>query len=261
MPIVFSAFVPHSPLLIKEIGKVNSDKLAVTDNALAKLSTELEQSRAQTVLVISPHGPVRSGFFTMNLRPEFRTDLEEFGDFSNQQKWPGNIGLAYRIREKLETSAPLQLLSEEKLDYGASVPLIKLTAGLQLSIIPLYYSGLSFEAHFKFGTLLNRELMVSKENIAVIASGDLSHRVTKDAPAGYSPKGKKFDQKVIDLILKNKNQDLLGLDPEFAREAGECGLRSLLILAGILDRVKCQVQLLSYEAPFGVGYAVVQFKF
>ncbi|MCU0679355.1 MAG: AmmeMemoRadiSam system protein A, partial [Planctomycetes bacterium] len=114
---------------------------------------------------------------------------------------------------------------------------------------------------FKFGQLLQPGLMISAENIALIASGDLSHRVTKDAPAGYSPKGKKFDKKIIDLLLKNKSQDLAGLDPKLATEAGECGLRALLIMLGAIDGIKHQPQLLSYEAPFGVGYAVVNFKF
>lgn len=44
-------------------------------------------------------------------------------------------------------------------------------------------------------------------------------------------------------------------------EAGECGLRSLYVLAGALDGVKVKGNLLSYEAPFGVGYAVMRFDF
>jgi hypothetical protein len=35
---------------------------------------------------------------------------------------------------------------------------------------------------------------------------------------------------------------------------------SILILLGILDEVKHEPQLLSYEYPFGVGYLTMEFK-
>ena len=261
MSIVFSAIVPHPAILVPQIGKENIIKLAETGEAFEKLADDLAASQADTILIISPHGINQSETFTMNLNPQFTADLEAFGDFSDKQKWNGHIGLAYKIREQLETKAPLQLVSEENLDYGSAIPLIMLTKKISsIKIIPLYYSGLPYESHFKFGQLLNRELLISRDNIAIIASGDLSHRVTKDAPAGYSPKGRRFDKKLTDLLLKNKSQDILNLDPQMVAEAGECGLRSILILLGIMDGMKHSPQLLSYEAPFGVGYLVMQFK-
>ena len=43
-------------------------------------------------------------------------------------------------------------------------------------------------------------------------------------------------------------------------EAGECGLKSIVILLGILDGINYKPRLLSYEGPFGVGYLVMQFE-
>jgi len=45
-------------------------------------------------------------------------------------------------------------------------------------------------------------------------------------------------------------------------EAGECGLRSFSFLLGILEEAKIdwKAEILSYEAPFGVGYLVANFK-
>jgi aromatic ring-opening dioxygenase LigB subunit len=261
MSLIFSAVVPHPPILIPQIGKENLARLEDTQKAYQKLAKELVNKQVETILIISPHGLIQPDAFTMNLNPQFAANFEEFGDFSTKLSWPGDIGLTYKIRERMETRAPLQLISEEELDHGAAVPLYLLTQDLpSIKIIPLYYSGLLNEAHFKFGQLLNRELIYNKEQIAVIASGDLSHRLTKDAPAGYSPKGKKFDNKIIELLQKNKSQDIINLDHKLIAEAGECGLKSIIILLGILEGIKYEPQLLSYEAPFGVGYMVMNFK-
>jgi MEMO1 family protein len=53
--------------------------------------------------------------------------------------------------------------------------------------------------------------------------------------------------------------ELLRIDPELTAQAGECGLKSMLILAGILSGINLEPKILSYEAPFGVGYLVANF--
>lgn len=260
MSISFAAIVPHSPVLIPKIGKENIVRLEATIGAYNQLALELEKIKPDTIIVISPHGPMQHDSFTMNLCPQFNADFENFGDFSTKMSWKGDIGLTHRIREKLETKSPLQLISEEKLDHGTSIPLFLLTQKIpETKIIPLYYSGLDIDAHFHFGKLFGDEVISRKEHIAIIASGDLSHRLADNAPAGYSPKGKKFDKKLIELLHKNKLNDLTGINHNDAVEAGECGLKSILILAGALEGIKHKPQLLSYEFPFGVGYLCMNF--
>lgn len=261
MSLVYSAIVPHPPIIIPNIGKENANKLENTIKSYEKIRKELIKNDVDTIFIISPHGSVQSKSFTLNLSPEFYCDFKNFGDLETKETWIGNIGLAHRIKEHLETRAPLQMTTEHELDHGSAIPLMLLTKGLnKIKIIPLYYSGLSNEAHFQFGQLLNRELNYNKDRIAVIASGDLSHRITKDAPAGYSPKGKKFDKKLIELLSKNKTDEILKMDHELISDAGECGLKSILILLGILDSIKHVPKLLSYEYPFGVGYLTMSFE-
>lgn len=260
MSIVFSALTPHPPLLIPAIGKENLALLKSTINAFKELEESLYATQPDTILIISPHGQIESDFFCMNLNPLFTADFEQFGDFSTRFSFTGNIGLAHKIRERLETSAPIKLISVGELDHGSSVPLYLLASHLpKVKILPLYYSGLNLDAHFRLGQLIKKDLLIDNERIAIIASGDLSHRLTKNAPAGYSPKGKKFDQKLIELILKNQTQDILKLNQKTIDDAGECGLKSIVMLEGILDGIKHDPKLLSYEGPFGVGYAVINF--
>ncbi len=261
MPIVFSAITPHPLLLIPNIGKSNLSQLKATQTAFDKLKAALEKSMADTLLIISPHGRVQKEAFGMNLCPDFSADFEEFGDFATRFRWPGNVGLAHRLKEALETSAPLQLLSEAKLDYGTSVPLSQLVGGnTSMKLIPLYYSGHDIEAQYEFGKHLHPHLQRSNENIAVIASGDLSHRLDKGSPGGYSAKAKRFDTKVLKYLKEKNTQALLDLDKDLIVEAGECGLKSIMLLLGIMDEINYQPKQLSYEHPFGVGYLAMNLE-
>jgi AmmeMemoRadiSam system protein A len=99
----------------------------------------------------------------------------------------------------------------------------------------------------------------SKRKAVIIASGDLSHRLSDDGPYPYSPKGKVFDDNLITLLQKGDTYGIFTLDRNVTEEAGECGLRSLYILLGALNS-EFSGELLSYEGPFGVGYGVMKMK-
>jgi MEMO1 family protein len=261
MSIVFSAITPHPPILIPNIGKDNVIHLKETLAAFSKLKSALTDSGAETIIVISPHGNIQTDAFSINLHPDFTCNFEDFGDFATRHNWQGNVGLTHRIKEALETKAPLQMISEQNLDYGTSVPLYTLTSNLpKIKVIPLYYSGLENEAHFKFGKLLKKELVKSNEKIAIISSGDLSHRLDKSSPGGYSSKAKKFDAKINKYLQEKKTDSIVELDESLVLDAGECGLKSILILLGVLDGINYKPKLLSYEHPFGVGYLTMQME-
>jgi len=122
------------------------------------------------------------------------------------------------------------------------------------------YSLLDFKTHYVFGQKLKEIIFSSNKKIALIASGDLSHRLTFDAPAGYSPQGRIFDEQLIKFLRKKAFKKIVNFDSSLVEEAGECGLRSILILLGVLDQVNYKPEILSYEGPFGVGYLVANFK-
>lgn len=260
MSLVFSAIVPHPPILIPRIGKDNISRLKKTISAYAKLKTELEKKQATVLIIISPHGPQAHDFFILNYSLGYQSDFGEFSDLSTKQKWKSEMVLSYRIRAALETKMPFQMISEAKLDYGISVPLFMLLEpNSKSTIVPIIYSGLSNKKHYKFGEILASEIKRSSEKIAVIASGDLSHALSKESPAGYSPRGNKFDNKLIELLSLGNDQGIINLDAGLTEDAQECGLRSILILLGVMSKTKKTPHVLSYEAPFGVGYLTMNF--
>lgn len=257
MPLVAASIVPHSPILIPEIGKDNLARLKKTAEAFEQIREKLEKEKIETLIIISPHGPAQENAFTINLSQTYKTDFEEFGNFSLKKEYASDIGLMYKIRERAEISIQLQLITEEKLDHGVAIPLFLLTKNLpDIKIIPIYYSGLSNSEHLEFGKQIRQELFHTDDRIAVIASGDLSHRLTKDSPIGYSPQGKKFDKKIIDSIQNKKIDDLVNIEPELVIEAHECALKSILIILGIIHKNNYTPKMISYEYPFGIGYLV-----
>ena len=127
--------------------------------------------------------------------------------------------------------------------------------------MPICYSFLGYSKHVDFGVLLKEAIFSLDKRYAIIASGDLSHRLSLNAPAGFSPKAKEFDKKLIQLLKKKSLDGILNIEPDLIEDAGECGLRSILILLGVIKKMNYEFEVLSYEAPFGVGYLVGEVRF
>lgn len=257
----FAAITPHPPIIIPTIGKENLKLVKKTIEAMETLGQKLNRVNPDIIIIISPHGPIFTDAFCLNLSEKYFGNFTAFGDLITKLEFNGNLDIVYKIREKTEIVVPTTMISEPNLDHGILVPLYYLTKNLKnFSIIPIGYSFLDYKKHLEFGEKIKEEIILSNKKIAVIASGDLSHRLTFDAPAGYSPQGKIFDKKLINLLKKKSINQILNLNPNLIEEAGECGLRSILILLGVIKNLNYQPELLSYEGPFGVGYLVMNFK-
>jgi AmmeMemoRadiSam system protein B len=146
-------------------------------------------------------------------------------------------------------------------EHGAQVPLYYLMRGLpNLPIEELSISFDSYQNHFDWGKKMGKKYQTDPKKVAFIASGDLSHRLKEEGPYGFHPAGPKFDEKLIKLIQDKDIKGILDLDSNLIENAGECGLRSICFLFGVLDGLEFKPEILSYEGPFGVGYLVANFK-
>jgi len=263
MPLNFACISPHPPIIIPTIGQENLSQVQSTIKALEKVAQDLKKAQPDAIIIISPHGPVGMDSFVIQNAQEFSGDFSQFGDFETRMNFSGDQELVKTIcKEAQKQSIPTSLLSESTLDHGCLVPLYYLTKNLpNAKLVPMAFSYLDYEMHFKFGKIINKAIeQYSNRTVGIIASGDLSHRLTPDAPAGYSARGEEFDQKLVKLLKKNDVKGILNMDPNLVEEAGECGLRSIIILLGTLDGLKYKPQILSYEGPFGVGYMVAEFN-
>ncbi len=261
MSLVFAGIAPHPPLLIPTIGKESLQKITKTKEALEKLEEELYLAKPDCVVVISPHGPLLPDAFTIHYNAIYTTDFKEFGDLATVQTFTGEMQLPPEVRGASKTNGiPATIVTEEKLDHGTAVPLICLTSHLpNVTVMPIGFSGLDAKTHLDFGYLMKDEILKTNKRVAVIASGDLSHALTTDAPAGFNAAGPEFDKKIQELLASHNTAGMLGLDVKFLNDAAECGFRSFLILMGVLRDINYRYQSYAYEAPFGVGYLTAHF--
>jgi len=263
MSLVFAAIAPHPPMLIPSIGKDQLKKIGKTKAALEKLEEDLYLAKPDIVVIISPHGSYFSDAFTVNVCPEFETDLKKFGDLTTKLKFKGEMHISALISDRAKDEGlPTSMVTERGLDHGSSVPLFALCQHLpDVQVLQIGFSDLDYKTHVDFGYFLKEIIMNSNKRIAVIASADLSHALRTDSPAGFNPAGEKFDEKIQEFLSHNNTSGMLQMDPELIKNASECGFRSCLILMGILKNMDYEFRNFAYEAPFGIGYLTANFVF
>ena len=260
MSLIYSAITPHSSLLIPGVGKKNTELLKKTSDSLKRIEEDLYAAQIETLIIISSHSSSADETFALNLAPEFQINFEEFGDFTSKKTLPGDILLTQEIKQNLSREYKAGLINKTVLNHGSGVPLYLLTENLKnIKIIPIYCAQTDLPTHLSVGENLQKTLVESNQRIAVIASGDLSHTLTPNAPGGYSPKAPGFDQKVIEQLQNKKIPELTKTNPELLEEVQTEGLKAISLLMGVLNKMNYTPKLLSYEHPFGVGYLAMSF--
>ena len=267
MALVFAAIVPHSPIFIPDIGKDNLAELQHTIQALQQISKQLVMASPETIICITNHPVGKENLnnaLVFNLNSHYQTNFEEFGEYGNTFMIPGDPALTYHLKHRFDSERdkyPIAVTSEQKLDGSISSPLFYLLKGQpNIHLVPMSDTIEDDRPEFVLGGRLRRPIYQEKKRIGLFAIMNLSHRLNDKSPAGYSPKAKSFDQRVIAAITKNKVTTLLRLKKETLLEVKECAVRPLLLLFGILKNTNYTPDLLSYESPFGIGHAVINLK-
>lgn len=259
--LVFSAIVPHSPLLLPSVGKEHREKLSQTLNGYHEVEEGLYASRPDTLVIISPHAPLYPDAFSANMCDKFVGTAKEFGDHGTSIGAQADFLLIDHIHRSMrDAQVPFTLTSNTEIDYGYTVPLCLLTSHLkQWKLAPLAISGLDVAAHLRFGQALKHVIHEESRRIAIIASVDLSHHINALSPQGERPEGAVFENAVKEAIQTNSTKPLEQLSPAVLEGAGQCAYKPLLILLGLQQNVQVTPRIYSYEAPFGVGYLTAQF--
>jgi AmmeMemoRadiSam system protein B len=261
MSLVFAALVPHPPLLIPSIGREHTRLLEKTSAAFAQLTMSLSAAVPDTILVISPHLTVMPQTFTVNHAPKYSTHFLEFGDFTPPREFASDSLLVERIRhEARKAGQKIITVSDAHLDYGSGVPLTLIPpAGSHPAVVIVSPTMDNAKDQFAFGQTVKEAIMKTNRRVAVIGSGDLSHRLSSDTPNGFSPRGKEFDDLMLTNLAAGNASPILQMNAELVEEAHACGYGTVCMLMGILDRVDCRPETLAYESPFGVGYCTVEY--
>jgi AmmeMemoRadiSam system protein A len=264
MPIKEAFIVPHPPLIIPQIGGGQEIKIKKTIDAYEKIAQRIAEIKPDIIVLTTPHSIMYSDYIHISPGRGAKGSFKEFG----------HDQVMMEVKYDTDFVQQLSLLSEENnipagtmgeknknLDHGTMVPLYFVNKYFNdYKLVRISISGLTYIDHYRFGKLIGKVSEESGKNVVFIASGDLSHMLKDEGPYGYSEEGPVFDREVMQAMKNGDFLKFMKLDEEFCEAAAECGLRSFITMAGSLDGKELKSELLSYEGPFGVGYAVAAYQ-
>lgn len=266
MSIKKAVMVPHPPLIVPEIGRGGEKEIQKTTDSFIKAARFIAEEQPDTIIVISPHSTMYSDYF--HISPgnaaagsfsQFNADNVKF-NISYDTEFVSELCKAARNNG---IYAGTQGERDKKLDHGTMVPLYFLgqayNGDIKAKIVRIGLSGLPYAEHYRLGMTIKETARRLNRKTAVVASGDLSHRLKHDGPYGYKAEGPEYDERIMRVMGSGSFGELFDFDEAFCESAGECGHRSFAIMAGCFDGNSVISESLSYEGPFGVGYGVCLF--
>lgn len=264
MSIVAAYVVPHPPLIVPEVGRGQERAIQDTIDAYREVARRIAAHAPDTIVVTSPHAPLFRDCFHLS------TGEAAHGDMGQFRAWDASMTASYDEEFVAAVAACARKhtvpicgsgMRDTEIDHATFVPLHFVNEVYEdYRVVRVGLSALSPDTHRALGRCIAEAARDLERTCVFVASGDLSHKLTPDGPYGFAPEGPVFDHEVTALLDAGDLEGLFDIDETFADAAAECGLRSFQIMAGALEGVPCTHELLSYEGPFGVGYAVAAFE-
>lgn len=273
MSILAGYAVPHPPLIIPSVGRGEERGIQTTIDAYREIARRIVALQPETIVISSPHAPLYRDGFHVTTDEVLNGSMEAFRASETTLKAKIDTALTDEIIQTAQQSGIVVAPStwrDRDMDHATFIPLYFIEqAYKEAGISPKYkvvrvgLSALSSEVHRQFGHAIARAIDRAQRRCVWVASGDLSHKLKTDGPYGYVPEGPELDRQLCDLFRSGALEKLFELDEYFCECAAECGVRSFQIMAAALEMEYPQgvsSELLSYEGPFGVGYAVAAFE-
>lgn len=256
--------VPHPPIILPEIGRGEEKIIQNTCNAFHMIAHDVASKKPDTILVISPHAPSYQDYIQIS------SGQSAYGNFAAFQAEDVEMKVLYDedIVTQLSTAAQAcglpagtRGIQDGSLDHGTMVPLyFILQEYSDCRFVRISVSGLDKHDQLAFGNCIRQVMENSEKRIAIIASGDLSHKLKEDGPYGFAPEGVVFDKTIVDILKNNDYKRLLDIDQQIVQRSANCGYPAFLMLTGALEGYPIDTQFLTYEGPFGVGYATAMIQ-
>ena len=256
--VIIAALMPHAPVLVPAVGGKRGNRAVASVNAMTEAARRIVRAGPETVVLVSPHTPRRRTAFAIRAGGRISGSLAQFGAPAAVVDLPADEALAAAVAEEAGLRGlDVWWLRDAELDHGAVVPLWHLAdAGWRgpTVVIGLNYPG--EPGLVELGGAIAGAARRAGRRLALVASGDMSHRLQPGAPAGFHPRAKEFDGVFIECLRAGDYRKLPDFDPELQDLAAEDAVDSTLVAASAVNWNAAGHEVLSYEGPFGVGYGV-----
>ncbi len=214
-------------------------------------------ARPDAVVLVSPHAPRVGGAYGVT-KGVVAGSLGRFGAPGAAVRLPGDAALAERLRTVAAARGVATTgLGGTDLDHGSVVPLWFLAeAGWRGPTVVVALDG-NDNAHIgELGECVAAAAGDLGRRVAVVASGDMSHRLQPGAPCGYDPRAAEFDTTFIAQLRRGATRELAAAVAALQERAAEDVVEATLFAFGAGGWSAEGREVLSYEGPFGVGYGV-----
>lgn len=256
--------MPHPPLAVHEVGRGEEKEIQATLDSYKQASQMIAEDAPETIVVVSPHSIVFSDAFYIAAGERWQGDLSNFRAPSVRLDLENDLELADEVADMCDAAGIPIVYTEqgtERPDHGSMVPLSFIHEAYQdFKVLRISPSFLPNETLLEMGRIIERAAAHIGRKITFLASGDLSHKLKEDGPYGFAKEGPEFDRKITEAMKACDFASFTEFDEQFLDSAAECGLPGFIMMAGALENYHVSSRLLSYEGPFGVGYAVCAFQ-
>jgi len=276
--IVLAAKVTHVPsLMLSEQDGALKGRRAPAIESLKEIGRRARSRGADTFLIFDTHWLSNFGFhinanarhtgiYTSHEAPHMIRDLS--------YDYPGAPALADLIAQEALTDG-LEVHAHHvpslALEYGSIVPMHYMNADRALNVLPVASPLFaSVEENRKFGEACRRAVARVDGNVAVLASGSLSHKVVSNRQVGAnqwdimsSEFNRQMDLRVLELWGERRYREFVDLLPEYATKcSGEALMADTAMLFGLLGWEHydgAAEQLCDYFPSSGTGQVNVEF--
>lgn len=263
MPVLAAYMVPHPPMIVPQVGRGSEKRIPETVRAYREVASRIAGLKPDTVIISSPHSVLYADYFHISPGKKASGDFGGFGAPKAAFSETYDRELVQCIcRAADEQGFPAGTLGERdrSLDHGIMVPLYFIEQEYtDFRLVRLSLSGLSLARHYEFGLLVRRAVEETGRRVVFVASGDLSHKLQSYGPYGFAPEGPEYDRRIMDVCSRGAFGELFSFSESFCDRAAECGHRSFVIMAGVLDGLCVRAEELSHEDVTGVGYGICSF--
>ncbi|HYC26477.1 MAG TPA: hypothetical protein VEB67_00465 [Nitrososphaerales archaeon] len=270
MPLVYGCIAPHGGELIPALAGRKGEAFSPTRKGMRAIANQMQEAKPDTIVVATPHNLRLLKHIGVVLSENMSGTLSE-GDASVTLRARCDQGLGKRVVSMAERrglpvvganfGALEGPMSDLAMDWGTLVPLWFFGRRRECRVLVVTPSrGLPLAQNLEFGKVVAHAAEEARERIAFVASADQAHAHLRDGPYGYSPRAKEYDQLVIDAISGNSLASIMRMSRDLVEAAKPDSLWQMSMLAGALEVVKMDPELLSYQVPTYYGMLCAGFR-
>ncbi|MDW7656252.1 MAG: AmmeMemoRadiSam system protein A [Bacillota bacterium] len=259
--------MPHPPVIVPGVNS-SQMKAAQTIQAMKLLSSRLAALKPDTVVLITPHAPLFSDYLFIYDDTDLCGNLAAFGapeinltlqqDQQFQERFLQDCKSININAGSLNANQLSRFNMDCALDHGAIVPLYFLSQTATFQLVVMASAALPIPDLYAVGRQIRLTAEALGRRIIIVASGDQSHKANAESPYGSCPEGAEYDRLLVSALDQSDRTAILSINPQLRQRAAECGYRSIVMLCGAYSDLAIRSSVLSYEAPYGIGYCVAE---